>query len=105
MTLCVSFTALNTGYIYVFFNIIMVYQPHAEPNDYTETVMSFIFNRGQIENCVDIPIVNDSIIEGSESFFGNLQTSAERVTLNPDLAEISILEANGKCMAIGGSNE
>ena len=83
----------------------MVYQPHAEPDDYTETIMLFIFNRGQIENCVDIPIMNDTIIEGSESFFGNLQTSAERVTLNPDLAEISIIDARGKYMAIGGSDE
>ena len=98
-------TALNTGYMY-FLNIIMVYQPHTEPDDYTETIMLFIFNRGQIENCVDIPIVNDNIIDGLVSFFGNLQTSAERVTLNPDLAEMSILkETHGKYITTGGSNK
>ena len=49
------------------------------------------------QNCVNVPIISDNIIEGSENFFGNLDTSAPRVTLRPDETEISIVDGDCKC--------
>ena len=68
-----------------------------EPDDYTATSASFTFNASVPQNCVDVPIISDNIIEGSESFFGNLYTSAPRVTLSPDETEISIVDGDRKC--------
>ena len=52
-----------------------------------------------MQECVNVPIISDNIVEGSESFFGNLDTSAPRdtVTLNPDETEISIIDGSRKC--------
>ena len=41
--------------------------------------------------------MTDNIIEGNESFTGNLDTSAPRVTLSPDETLITIAEMLCKC--------
>ena len=43
-----------------------------------------------LQDCAVIPINLDRIAEGTERFFGNLATSAERVSLEPDRAEVAI---------------
>ena len=39
---------------------------------------------------MNVPIISDIIVEDNESFTGNLDTSAERVTLDPDETQITI---------------
>ena len=39
---------------------------------------------------MNVPIISDGIAEGSESFTGNLDTTAPRVTLDPDVTEVTI---------------
>jgi hypothetical protein len=60
------------------------------PSDYTATTDTFTFSGTQNRDCVDVPIISNNIIELPESFFGNLETTAPRVTLNPDVTEITI---------------
>ena len=52
---------------------------------------------------MDVPIIDDNIIEGSESFTGNLDTSAPRVTLDPQETRITITEELRKCENSGSS--
>ena len=39
-----------------------------------------------------VPIINDDILEDTESFTASLTTSDSAVTLNPDLARVDIFE-------------
>ena len=43
---------------------------------------------------MDVPIINDDILEDTESFTANLTTSDSAVTLNPDLARVDISEGS-----------
>jgi hypothetical protein len=45
---------------------------------------------------VDIPIVSDGIVEVSEDFFGQIETTAPRVTLDPAGTVITITDVGGK---------
>ena len=60
----------------------------------------FIFDDTQQENCADIPINPDNILEGTERFFGALQTSAQRVTVIPDQTQIEIIDGQRKSYVI-----
>ena len=51
-------------------------------------------------NCVDIEIVDDSIVESNEDFSLVISTSEERVTLSPESAEIVITDNDCKCYSI-----
>ena len=66
------------------------------PQDYTATIATFTFSATQSQDCVDVPIIPDNVIEGSESFSGNLDTSAALVTLDPHITEITIIDAGCK---------
>ena len=63
---------------------------YTAPEDYNDTSTTFIFDSTMQDRCENVPIISDNMIEGRESFFGMLSTSAPRVTLNPDQAEIII---------------
>ena len=41
---------------------------------------------------MDVIIVDDSIVENTENFFGNLMTADPGVRLSPDQAEVQIFE-------------
>ena len=43
---------------------------------------------------VEIPIIDDDILEDVENFFGQLTTSETFVDLNPAMTEIDIIEVN-----------
>jgi hypothetical protein len=70
--------------------------PCPAPSDYTSTTDTFTFSATQNRDCVDVPIISDNIVEVSESFFGNLDTTAPRVTLAPDVTEITITDEDRK---------
>lgn len=70
---------------------------YTEPDDYTATSMLFVFSDGQQQQCANVPIMPDNLVEGTENFFGRIATSAERVTLMPDQTQIDIVEDQRKC--------
>ena len=72
----------------------------AAPGDYTATTATFIFSQTQNQDCVNVPIISDGIAEDSESFTGNLDTTAPRVTLDPDVTEVTIIDFDCKYMNI-----
>ena len=51
---------------------------------------------------IDVPvrIVDDSILEGDQVFFGNLGNPVGPITLNPDIATVTISDdaLEGKCL-------
>lgn len=73
----------------------------AAPQDYQQTTKDLVFNRSNRRLCVNIPIVNNdsqlSVVQGIKVFRAILQTNAPRVTLEPNVAEIQIL--NGMFLA------
>ena len=68
-----------------------------EPEDYTlPATLEYNFAIGDIIACVDIPIVNDNLVDRGvmESFFGRLtgNPTSPRITLDPDFTEIIIVD-------------
>lgn len=45
--------------------------------------------------CVEVGIVNDTIVEENEVFSAQLNTSDQQVVLSPDSTTITILDNNG----------
>jgi hypothetical protein len=69
---------------------------YAALNDYIATTATFSFNATQSQDCVNVPIIPDSIVEGSrKSFSGILDTRATRVTLNPATTVVTINDDDG----------
>ena len=52
---------------------------------------------------MNVPIISDSIIEGIEMFSGNLATTAPRVTLDPDVTQITITDFGCKSENLNSS--
>ena len=64
----------------------------AAPSDYDAVTVQLTFDAVNDRRCVDVTIVDDSIVENTENFFGNLMTLDPGVRLSPDRAEIQIFE-------------
>ena len=79
-----------------FSNVICYFLESAAPADYTATTATFTFSGTQNRDCVNVPINEDNILEVRETFSGNLDTSAPRVTLQPDVTVITITDVGGK---------
>ena len=65
---------------------------YTAPADYGETIEDLTFDGSTGRQCVTVPIINDDILEDTESFTTNFTTSDSAVTLNPDLARVDIFE-------------
>ena len=60
------------------------------------------FDACETRHCTEIPIVNDMIVEVSESFFVTLERTPgldDRITLAPVNGGIEIIEDNGVCLS------
>ncbi len=51
---------------------------------------------GSLVECVNISIINDSIVEDDEMFSLNLETNDPDVVLSPASAQVTILSDDGK---------
>ena len=60
--------------------------------DYEGTTLLFTFTPSVGSNSVNVTIFNDTIVEATESFFGNLAGTAGLVIASPDLATVTIQE-------------
>ena len=72
----------------------------ADPMDYMEESASLVFDANTGVQQIAVTIINDSAVENSESFYGNLTTSDVAVDLAPNTATVTIQEVlgeDGKC--------
>ena len=58
--------------------------------------MDFSFAPGDTSDCADVIIADDTILEAQEQFTTTLQGNIDRVTLDPDLATVTIGDNDGK---------
>ena len=65
---------------------------YTAPADYDGTIADLTIDGSTGRQCVTVPIINDDILEGTESFTASLTTSDSAVTLNPDLAWVDIFD-------------
>ena len=64
--------------------------------------MELTFSAGTTRNCLDIPIEDDDILEGTENLFANLTTLDPDIILEPNVAEILVFEdtTDGMCVVV-----
>ena len=60
----------------------------------TGEITALHFDRGNTFFTMNIPILDDDILEYNEIFFANLTKTDNAVILQPDTAEITIIEDN-----------
>ena len=63
--------------------------------DYMAESASLVFNGNSRVQTIAVAIINDNVVENSESFYGNLSTSDVAVDLAPNAARITIEEVPG----------
>ena len=63
--------------------------------------IGLIFDSTVSENTVTVAINDDTVVEADETFFGNLENpDGDPVILNPDLATVTILDADDSMCSI-----
>ena len=74
----------------------------AAGSDYTSTVMNLTFSSNVRRIVVRVPILQDSVIEGTEQFRASLslvQSNGINVAVSPDQATVDITDDDGECMS------
>ena len=69
--------------------------PCTAPSDYTATSVDLTFTPGVNSLTVSVPIIDNGILEDTEQFFGDLNTSDPDVNLMPSGANITITDDDG----------
>lgn len=64
--------------------------------------MNLKFNQTMTMHTVDVPITNDTFLEYDERLHVTvtLDTVGHGVTLTPDIANITIMDDDGKCLTV-----
>ncbi len=71
--------------------------------DYQSESSPFVFPSDQLFVDIPVSIINDSIVESSETFFGSLGNSmGEPIVLAPDFATVTIIDANDSKIYFAG---
>ena len=82
----------------VFFSTIDGTATSLAPLDFNPlTDESLQFNASSTSHTVMVTIVNDDILENSETFSGHLMTSDSAVDFDSQVANVNILEQPGEC--------
>lgn len=68
------------------------------PEDYTERTLTLTF--GPNVSCINVTvtIVDDIFLEGDQSFFGNLSSPVAPIIPDPDVATVTIIDNDRKCV-------
>ena len=64
---------------------------HAVPIDYNTAAINFTFDASNSRHCASVTIMNDDILETTESFSASLTSADSAVTLVPNTTQIEIL--------------
>ena len=73
---------------------------YAAGMDYTPVSRNLIFNAGVTTQVVEIPIIDDLIVERSEIITLNLTSNDPAVILNPSTSTVTILDADSKMLCV-----
>ena len=63
--------------------------------DFNDVTTTLQFNSGTNRQCVDIPVVNDTVLENDEDFFAVLNSTDSSVIVSPDTARV-VIEDNDR---------
>ncbi len=69
--------------------------------DYQLMTAQLRFSPSQEHQCLNITILDDTILESEEDFQVSLMTVMERVTLDPDTTTITVADDDGKQIISG----
>ena len=64
--------------------------------DYNATNEEFTFSSSSLQQCVNIAIVDDSVSEQLETFSVTIDTSVDRVVLEPNTTVVEIVDNDGE---------
>ena len=74
-----------------------------EPEDYQRTAAELTFDSENSRRCVDVPIIDDGLVEADEIFFGSLglpttsdSGSTNLILVNPRETAVTIQSDDGK---------
>ena len=62
------------------------------PADYTAVTRVLSFSPSELRVAVPVPIINDDILEGNETFFGRLDSQGQPIVADPADATVIITE-------------
>ena len=69
-------------------------------DDYQTTNQQLDFSPGALEQCVDVPTINDNVVESPENFFATLTGSLPRLTVSPRMATVTIEDEDGEVLSL-----
>ena len=64
-------------------------------NDYNLTSVQLTFQRGSVQECNNITIFSDNVLENVEEFLVQLNTEDPNITIGQGSVTVSILDNNG----------
>ena len=64
--------------------------------DYTADNGEFTFSSSSLQQCVNIAIQDDNVLEPSETFSVTIDTSVDRVMLEPNITIVEIVDNDGE---------
>lgn len=68
------------------------------PEDYLEeSGLTLTFNSTVLSINISVAVIDDNIVEGNQSFFGNLLHPVGPVTLDPDVTTVTIVDDPQEC--------
>ena len=82
-----------SSYVHTLF--IYVFPFLAASLDYTPTPISVTFTAGQTDTTVEVPIIDNSVVEDTEIFTAQLSTTNPNVMFGEDSASVTILDNDG----------
>ena len=98
VSMCILLCRATTSFIVPTYSSCTIINLSTDPVDYIAVSMDLIFSAGDTRSCLDIPIKDDNILEGTENLFARLNTSDLDLNLESDEIEILILEDPNESM-------
>ena len=93
---CLVRTRLYIPFFLVFLNINVFPFLPLDSMDYNATNGEFTFSSSSLRQCVNIAIVDDSVSEQLETFSVTIDTSVDRVVLEPNTTVVEIVDNDGE---------
>ena len=69
-------------------------------NDYQTTNQQLDFSPRALEQCVNVPTIDNNVVESLEDFFATLTGSLPRLTVSPRMATVTIEDEEGEVLKI-----
>ena len=86
----------KVGYDVAVKSMLICILDHTAAFDYVPLSLEIQFNNSLARQCLDITVINDTILEFNESFFVNLDTSDSNVSIENQTATVLIENDDSK---------